>query len=40
MMAFALGDAVGPVVCVDGLLVDFGGLTLKKEKISTVYIRV
>jgi hypothetical protein len=31
----ALGDAVDPM-CVGGLLVDFGVLTLKKDKISTV----
>ena len=36
MLASALGDAVDPVSCVGGLLVDFGVLTLKKDKISTV----
>ena len=36
MVASAFGNAVDPVVCVGGLLVDFGVLTLKKDKISTV----
>jgi len=35
MVAFALGDAAD-LVFVGGLLVDFGVLTLKKDRISTV----
>ena len=36
MPVSVLGDAVDPVLCVGGLLVDFGVLTLKKDKISIV----
>ena len=36
MLVSAVGDTVDPVVCAGGLLVDFGVLTLKKDKISTV----
>jgi hypothetical protein len=36
MVPSALGNAVGLVECVGGLLVDFGVLTLKKDKIGTV----
>ena len=32
----AFGEAADPIVCVGGLLVDFGVLTLKKDKFSTV----
>ena len=36
MLISALGDAVDPAVCLGRLLVDFGVLALKKDKISTV----
>ena len=36
MLVFVPGDAADPAICVGGLLVDFGVLTLKKDKISTV----
>lgn len=36
METSAFREVVDPVVCVGGLLVDLGVLTLKKDKISTV----
>jgi hypothetical protein len=36
MVSSALGNAVDMAECVGGLLVDFGVLTLKKDKIGTV----
>ena len=36
MVNSSFGEVVDPVVCVGGLLVDFGVLTLKKDKFTTV----